>query len=402
MFFNNYQVFIYVVFFVLAYILVRRFIKLRITNNIFLAFASLIILLTVVKEHSLIVLSVLSLLVFLAGRVLQKRDIKGLLYFMVTLVIALFSIRNYPFVQDLLNACYLDFINKPILSVQKIGLSYILFRYVHWLVESYKKTIHQSDFLTFLSYIFFFPNFLAGPIDQYNNFHYWVGNQRFKYQRSLFFAGIMRVFMGAVKTFAIVPLVIDYATNYQLLMPHYSSGAMAVFISSIYYSAYIYFDFSGYSDIAIGTGYMMGIKTPENFNNPYISGSLREFWRRWHITFSLFLRKYVFKPFINLFNSIINPKRRLLVSIISYLSTFLVCGLWHGETFNFVVWGLWHGVGLSINKLWTVKVVDKSNFGNRLWYKGLSIAVTFIYVSVGWIFFHYDMEKLGLIFSLLV
>ncbi len=400
MFFNNYQIFIYISLFVIAFGLVRYFTKLRLVRNLVLSFANLIVLLFFVKEHSLIVISVLSLLVFVAGQLLQRRNLNWLLYFMVSLMIVLFSIRNYPYVQQLLEQSYFSFVNTPILSVQKVGLSYILFRYVHWLVESSKRTIHQSDFLTFLSYIFFFPTFLAGPIDQYNNFHYWLGNARFIYNRSLFFAGVMRAFIGAVKTLGVVPFVIDYATDYNLLLPYFSP-AMAVFVGALFYSLYIYFDFSGYSDIAIGTAYMLGIKIPENFNNPYFSDSLREFWRRWHITFSLFLRLYVFKPFINLYNRIINPRHRLLVSIISYLSTFLVCGLWHGETINFAWWGLWHGVGLSINKLWTVKVVEKSSFGSSFWYRMVSILVTFIYVSIGWIFFHYKANELGKIFELI-
>lgn len=402
MFFGSYQVFIYVLFFVLVYNLVKFTIKARLVKNLIVLFSSLIVLLTLVKEHSLIVLAVISLLIFLCGRLLQKRSLKSLLAFALTFLIVLFSIRNYPFVHGLLADSYLDFINKPILSVQKVGLSYILFRYVHWLVESYRKTIHRSDFLSFLSYIFFFPNFLAGPIDRYNNFHYWFGKNKFSYNKSLFFAGVMRVFIGAVKTFGVVPFLIDYATDYQLLLPHFSSPALAVFVSSMFYYLYLFFDFSGYSDIAIGTGYMFGIKTPENFNNPLISGSLREFWQRWHITFSLFLRWYVFKPFINLYNNLINPKYRLLVSIISYISTFLVCGLWHGETVNYVWWGLSHGIGLSISKAWSVKVAEKYGFKDKWWYRTLSWIVTFVFISLTWLLFHYKQEELLKILELVL
>lgn len=401
MFFNNYQVFIYVIFFVLLFGAIKWAVKARLVRNLILIFANLLILLLFVKEHSLIVISILSLLVFVCGRVLQKRDAKALLYFMLTLVIFLFSVRNYPYVQELFEGSFMSFVNAPILSVQKVGLSYILFRYVHWLIESGKRTIHGSDFFTFLNYIFFFPSFLAGPIDKYNNFHYWMGNTRFKYQRSLFFAGVMRVFIGGVKTLGIVPLVISYATDYQLLLPHFSP-TLAIFLSLVCYSLYIYFDFSGYSDIAIGTACMMGIKTPENFNNPYFSGSLREFWKRWHITFSEFLGLYVFRPFTQLYNSIINPKYRLFVTIISYLSTFLICGLWHGETINFAYWGLWHGVGLAINKAWSTKVVSQSSFGNKSWYKVVSVLLTFIYVTIGWVFFHYKVDELSQIFKLVL
>jgi D-alanyl-lipoteichoic acid acyltransferase DltB (MBOAT superfamily) len=152
-----------------------------------------------------------------------------------------------------------------------------------------------------------------------------------------------------------VPLIIHYATDYSVF-PVSIPPLMALFMSLICYSFYIYLDFSGYSDIAIGTAYLIGIKTPENFNNPYRSQNLSEFWKRWHITFSSFLQLYVFKPFIQLFNILLPSKHRLLITILSYLATFVICGLWHGATINFVYWGLWHGVGLSINKIWLIKM----------------------------------------------
>ncbi|MBN4051436.1 MBOAT family protein, partial [bacterium AH-315-M05] len=344
MIFDNYLIFIYIVSFVFVYNLAKLVVKSIIIRNIIIAGANLLILLTLVKEHSIIVIAILSLLVFLAGKYLQKRKSKSLLSFVLVVIISLFTIRNYPYIQDLLSEGFLSFLNAPILSVQKIGLSYILFRYVHWLAESYKRTIHDSNFATFINYILFFPSILAGPIDGYNNFHYWVKNKNVKYYRVLFFAGITRIFIGAFKTLGIVPFIIHYATDYTKLLPDFSP-LIAISISLLAYSAYIYLDFSGYSDIAIGTAYLIGIKTPENFNSPYLSQNLSEFWNRWHITFSMFLKMYVFHPFIFLYNKIFNAKYRLTVTILCYLSTFLICGLWHGDKINFVYWGLWHGVG---------------------------------------------------------
>jgi alginate O-acetyltransferase complex protein AlgI len=386
MFFNSYLTFIYIILFVLVYNLLKRFIKSRLVNNLLLIGFNLLILLSLVKEHSLIVMGIISLLVFLSGRSLQKRNHKPLLIAALILIIGLFVVRNYPYIQELLARSFLSCINAPILSVQKIGLSYILFRYIHWLVESYKKTIHQADFFSFLNYIFFFPSFLCGPIDQYNNFHYWLGNTNFKYHRSLFFAGITRIFIGCFKTLGIVPLIIEYATNYKTLVPHFSP-ILALSISLLSYSIYIYLDFSGYCDIAIGTAYLIGIKSPENFNSPYISYNIAEFWKRWHITFSMFLRRYVFKPFIVLYNKLFNPKRRLLVSVLGYLSTFLICGLWHGSTINFVYWGLWHGVGLSVNKAWNLQTSYQLS-------KYTGVLLTFLFVSVGWVFFNYSENQL--------
>ncbi len=401
MLFNSYLIFIYVSLFVLIYNIAKYFSSNRIIRNVIILGGNLFVLLTIVKEHSLIVLTVLSLLIFLVGKLLQKRDLKWLLSLSVSVGIILFSVRNYEFVQELLTKAKLAFLVSPVLSVQKIGLSYILFRNIHWLVESSKKSIHSSDFLTFLNYTFFFPSFLAGPIDRYNNFHYWIGNNRLTYQKSLFFAGVTRVFLGAFKTIGIVPLIIVYATDYTQFIADFPP-IIALLFSLLAYSAYIYLDFSGYSDIAIGTAYMIGIKTPENFNSPYIALNISDFWKRWHITFSSFLTMYVFKPIIKLLNSIINPKHRMVVSVLGYLLTFIICGLWHGSTINFFYWGLWHGLGLAIYKIWDVKLKPNQPFFHGLTYKGISMALTFFFVTVGWLFFHYNTEQIAKIVELVL
>lgn len=344
------------------------------------------------------VLGILSLLTYLSGKILQKKNSKPLLSISLIIVILLFCLRNYEYLQDAISNTFLAFINAPILSVQKIGLSYILFRFVHWLIESFRKNIEQTNFITFLNYVFFFPSILAGPIDTYKNYHYWLHKNNNNYQRELFFAGITRIFIGAIKTLAIVPLVIDYATDYSELMPEFGMTS-ALMISLFAYSVYIYFDFSGYCDIAIGTAYLLGIKTPENFNNPYVAENLSVFWKRWHITFSNFLKRYVFMPFIKLFNGIINPKHRLLVTILCYLTTFTVCGLWHGSTVNFVYWGLWHGAGLAVNKIYSLKVKPKISWSKSSVYRLGSIALTFVFVTIGWVFFHYNTTQLSTIFN---
>jgi alginate O-acetyltransferase complex protein AlgI len=401
MLFNNYTLFIYIIAFVVLYNSIKLVSKSIILRNIIILAGNLFILLTLVKEHTLIVIAILSLLVFLIGKILQNRNSKTLLSASITVIITLFSIRNYPYLQESLSNGLFSFLNAPILSVQKLGLSYILFRFVHYLVESFRNKIYNSNFITFLNYIFFFPSIIAGPIDTYNNFSFWVGNSRLKYHRSLFFAGITRIFFGAIKTIWIVPLIIQYATDYTTLTSFFSP-LLAIFISLLAYSAYIYLDFSGYSDIAIGSAYLVGIKSPENFNNPYISQNLSEFWKRWHITFSTFLKLYVFKPSIILYNRLINPRYRTLVTVLCYLTTFLICGLWHGDQINFLYWGLWHGVGLAINKIWSVKIKDKLTFSSSRAYSIISVFVTFMYVTIGWMFFNYNDEQLQTIYNLII
>ena len=400
MIFNNYIIFIYVLFFVIIYNLVKLFTKNLWVRNLLIFLGNFFILINIVKEHTLIVLAIFSLLVYFIGKILQNKDFKILLSSSLAIILLLFVIRNYPYIQNKLSSGIFSFINAPILSVQKLGLSYILFRFIHYLVESFRKKIRRSNFVTFLNYILFFPTFIAGPIDTYNNFSYWVEHDRKSYDWKLFFAGITRIFIGSIKVIGIVPLIIVYATDYTSFLPLFSVWG-ALILSLLTYSAYIYLDFSGYSDIAIGSAYLIGIKTPENFNNPYISQNLSEFWKRWHITFSSFLKIYVFKPFIHLFSSFINVKNRLLITILSYIVTFTICGLWHGSYINFVYWGLWHGVGLAINKIWMSKFKSKFGFCQSLGYKIVSILLTFIYVTIGWMFFHYSQNQLIEIFKLL-
>ena len=399
MLFSNYLLFIYIVSFVVIYTMARACTKSVLLRNGLIAIANVLLLLNLVKEHSIIVLAILSLIVYVLGRLLQTKNSKALLSFSLSLIVTLFIVRNYSAVQSMLSHTFLSFVNAPILSVQKLGLSYILFRFVHWLIESFKQKIQKPNFLTFINYILFFPSILAGPIDTYNNFQYWIGKSNTSYSRSLFFAGISRIFIGALKTLGLVPLIIHYATDYSVF-PVSIPPLMALFMSLICYSFYIYLDFSGYSDIAIGTAYLIGIKTPENFNNPYRSQNLSEFWKRWHITFSSFLQLYVFKPFIQLFNTFLHSKHRLLITILSYLATFVICGLWHGATINFVYWGLWHGVGLSINKIWLIKMKPHVAFSVSKTYHILSIVLTFLYISMGWLFFHYSSAQLVNIFKL--
>ncbi len=401
MLFDNYLIFIYILTVVLVYNGVKRITQNVLIRNLVILASNVLILLFFVKEHTIIVLAVFSIVVYGVGIALQKQASVFKLGLALAFVISLFIIRNYTLVQEIFIESFLSFLNVPILSVQKIGLSYMLFRYIHWLVESNKGTIHKPDFLSFVNYILFFPSVLAGPIDTFNNFRFWVGNSRFQYQKSLFFAGITRIFLGAFKTIGLVPLIIAYATDYKLLLADFPHIA-AVSLSLLAYSTYIFLDFSGYSDIAIGTAYMLGIKTPENFNSPYASQNLAEFWRRWHITFSLFLRMYVFKPSIRLYNRILGTKHKLPITVLCYLSTFVVCGLWHGSSLNFVYWGLWHGVGLALNKVWTTYISPNFSFQNSPVYQALSICITFLYVSFGWVFFHYNTAQLAEIAHLFI
>ena len=397
MLFSNYALFFEILLFVLLFLLCRWTLKKNWLDNLLLVGGNILILTQIVSPKSLFLLSLLALLAYGAGILLHRRKSGWVLALSLTLLLALFAVRNYPLVQSWLGNWWTDTFSKHFLSVEKLGLSYILFRMIHWLVESYKGTLRSRNPLTYLNYLFFFPTFMAGPIDTLNNFHYWLNTTHVRFNQRMLMAGVGRIFIGAVKALLIVPLIKPYAVDYEVFLPQLGPWG-AVVSAALLYSLYIYIDFSGYCDMAIGMAYMMGIRTPENFNNPYFSANISEFWKRWHITFSTFLRIYVFKPVVALLNRLPIAKYRMVVSVTAYMVTFFVCGLWHGSTLNFVIWGLWHGVGLSVYKLFTYGKPVKEATALR---KTLGICGTFVFVTIGWIFFNYPVDKLLIMFKLL-
>lgn len=381
--------FFYVVAFILIYNGVWFVSTSKLVLNLLLLLGSIIVLTTVSDIQSIGILLLVSSLVFFAGKFLSKskKNNNFYLFIFIAILILLFIIKNYRIVD-------LSLVNR-------VGLSYILFRLIHFLVDSNRKQIHEYDMLTFCNYIIFFPTFIAGPIDEYNNFNYWIKQKRDSYKVILVKAGIFRLMLGIVKKFFLVPLIINYSLDFSLFEGKFI-WQEGLLISLLLYSFYILFDFSGYSDIAIGTAYLIGIRTPENFNNPYLSPNLSVFWKRWHMTFSNFLFKYVFKPLATNLSQQFRKFPRLSITFVSYLLTFLICGLWHGNTINFVYWGMWHGFGLMLFKLWDIYVYKKHivNIKYALFqkiYKWGAIVITFLFVTAGWFFFNYLSQDIAMI-----
>jgi len=396
MLFQTSQLFFCILLFIALFVLCKWVFRKGWLNNVVLLLGNALILTNIVHPKSVLILLIVAVVCYGAGLLLYRKRRGWFLALVLVLLISLFAIRSYPLVWKWFGEFWTTSMKKPFFSVEKLGLSYILFRLIHWLVECRRGTLRTRNFLTYLNYLFFFPTFMAGPIDTLNNFHYWVQNTRVRYNARMLLAGVGRIFLGAVKTLLIVPLMLPYATDYHTLLPNMGIWG-AVLCAAILYSFYIYIDFSGYCDLAIGMAYMMGIRTPENFNNPYLSANIAEFWKRWHITFSTFLKIYVFKPLIALLNRFPIRKCRMLVSVIAYMLTFFVCGLWHGSTLNFVLWGLWHGLGLSVYKVFTFHHPIKATRTNRV----LGIVITFVFVTVGWIFFNYPEKELLTMINLL-
>lgn len=264
---------------------------------------------------------------------------------------------------------------QPLDIILPVGISFYTFQSISYVVDVYKRRIKPtSSWLDYLFFLSFFPALVAGPIVRADYFLPQIEkNERATVDNV--WGGLWLVIIGVVKK----ALIADYIAQYNDLVfndPTLYTGVQT-FMGVIGYTMQIYCDFSGYSDMAIGIALIMGFKLGLNFDSPYQSRNLTEFWRRWHISLSSWLRDYVYIPLGG------NRKGTFRTYLNNFL-TMLIGGLWHGAAWKFIFWGAMHGVGLAIHKACKpllVKIPD--NFITIF----LSWLVTFIYVSLLWVFF---------------
>lgn len=258
-----------------------------------------------------------------------------------------------------------------------IGISFYTFQTLSYTIDVYRGQVKANhNFINFATYVTMFPQLVAGPIVRYADINEQLENKDLSVDS--FVIGIERFIIGLAKkvlvanTFASIADSI-FALNIDQVSTFYA------WVGIIAYAFQIYFDFSGYSDMAIGLGRMFGFTFLENFNYPYISKSIREFWRRWHISLSTWFRDYLYIP---LGGSRLGERR----TYINLFIVFFVTGLWHGASWNFVFWGLFHGVFLVIERVGFDKVLK------GLW-SPVQHLYTLVVVLVGWVFFR--VETLG-------
>lgn len=293
------------------------------------------------------------------------------------------------------------------LDLNWLGFSYLAFRLIHTVRDRQSGILPEINLRDYLSYVFFFPTLIAGPIDRAERFLKDIQALETlpNFDAARFIEGSTRILIGLGKKFVIA----DSLAQGIALNPLNASQATETYglwLLVYGYAFRLFFDFSGYSDIAIGIGILFGIKAPENFDRPYLQTSITKFWQSWHMTLSSWARFYVFSP---LSRSLIRLKPKpstMLIVLVSQVATMLVIGLWHGVAWNFAVWGLWHGLGLWIHKQWTD---NTRSFYRDLQTKphllrladGLAWFVTFHFVVLGWIAFALPLEQALQVFALL-
>jgi len=257
-----------------------------------------------------------------------------------------------------------------------IGISFYIFESISYIADVYRgDTPPARNFVDFACFVSLFPHLIAGPVFRYKDLAGQFEGRTHSVDK--FAEGAVRFMQGFIKKVfiadSIAPLV---ATGFALENP----GTADAWLAVLAYTAQLYFDFSGYSDMAIGLGLMMGFRFVENFNQPYISQSITEFWRRWHMSLSAWLRDYLYIALGGNRHGTAQTYRNLFL-------TMLLGGLWHGANWTFALWGAWHGALLAIERALGVKVpqgAQPERFRVHRW------LLTFLFVTLGWVMFRAD------------
>ena len=306
-----------------------------------------------------------------------------LIAFLILLKTPTLSLRASIFFRTLTNR---PTDNALVTDLRWLGFSYIAFRLIHVLRDRQMGRLPELSLAEFGTYVVFFPTLAAGPIDRAERFAQDLRKDFALTQDETLLAG-QRLAIGLFKKFVIADILALIALNDALATQVRTTGWMWVIVYA--YAFQIYFDFSGYTDVAIGIGRLAGIKLPENFASPYAKPNLTQFWNSWHMTLTQWIRSYFFNPF----NRWIRGYRSIpawMMILIGQLVTMLIIGLWHGVTLNFIFWGLWHGLGIFLQNRWSDFAKTRFNTNDPRLQRALQmggVLLTFHFVALGWVFF---------------
>ena len=338
-------------------------------------------------EPWLVILTLFSILLNYTSGILIgiNREKKGLARFIfilsVILNLGLLGFFKYAgFIGETLNMV-MPFLNIPILEIAlPIGISFYTFQTMSYTIDVYKNTVKvQKNIITFGTYVSLFPQLIAGPIVRYEDvaeqlMHRKETLQGFTDGIKLFLIGLSKKVLLANEMGNLWDAVRESGTQ---------SGALGSWVGIIAYTFQIYFDFCGYSEMAMGLGKMFGFDFLKNFDYPYISKSITEFWRRWHISLGTWFREYVYIP-------LGGNRKGLYRQIINIAVVWFLTGLWHGASWNFILWGLYFGVLLMIEKLFMLKVLKKAP-------AIISHIYSIIIILFGWVLFYFEnLNEMGI------
>jgi D-alanyl-lipoteichoic acid acyltransferase DltB (MBOAT superfamily) len=270
-----------------------------------------------------------------------------------------------------------------------LAISFFTFQQISYLVDSYKEETKEYDFFNYALFVTFFPQLIAGPIVHHKEMMPQFSKTRNKVKNYRNIAmGLFIFSIGLFKKVVIADTFAIWAT--QGFDEATTLNLFEAWATSLSYTFQLYFDFSGYTDMAIGIALLFNIKLPINFNSPYKATDIQDFWRRWHITLSRFLKDYIYIP-------LGGNKKGEIRTYTNLMATFIIGGLWHGAGWTFIFWGFLHGLALVIHRVWS-----KLNFKLWTWFAWF---ITFNFINISWVFFRakeWDdaLKVLGGMFSL--
>jgi alginate O-acetyltransferase complex protein AlgI len=335
-------------------------------------------------RYAILVVILLTIYTYIFGFLIESNINKKLFHKIgiIGLIIVLVIFKYLGLLTNTLNGFFEFFGQLPVFNIEKIllplGLSYITFKYLSYLTDIYWGLISKGNFINFLLYGSFFTIFIAGPIERFEKFQPQVNILNI-YNFIFIEKGFERIVYGIFKKFVLA----DWLSYFISPILQDSNSNIELKIIAIFgFSLQIYFDFSAYSDIAIGSSLFFGIKITENFNYPYLQPNISQFWRNWHISLSNWIRDYLFFPLSRFSN------KKVWAFFAVPMIAMGICGIWHGASWNFLIWGFWHGAGISIYQIY--KITNKKNKTHKnlfFGYKIINIIITFLFVSFGWFFF---------------
>ncbi len=257
-----------------------------------------------------------------------------------------------------------------------IGISFFTFQALSYVIDVYRGECKvQRNILSLALYISFFPQLIAGPIVKYKDVNAQIEERDVTVEKLA--AGIRRFIYGLAKK-VLISNVLAHSVDMIFALPGEEITGILAWVAAIMYTFQIYYDFSGYSDMAIGLGKMFGFTFHENFNYPYMSLSVREFWQRWHISLSTWFREYVYIP-------LGGNRKGTVRTYINLGVVFLLTGFWHGASYNFIFWGLYHGMFSILERLGLSRFLER--------HRVVAFAYTFLAVHFGWILFRIESMR---------
>lgn len=379
MLFNSLEFLIFFPIVTLLYFLIPHNLKV-----IFLLIASSIFYMAFKVEYILILFFLITVDYFAAFLISKAKGKKRKIYLLLSIasnlgILFYFKYFNF-FFESLSSIMHFDF---PTLSILlPLGLSFHTFQAMSYTIEVYKrKQKPEKNFFHYALYVMFFPQLVAGPIERPQHLlHQFYEKHYFDYERVT--NGIKLIAWGFFKKIVIADRLALFVDPIYNNNPVAQSGISFIF-ATILFSYQIYCDFSGYSDIAVGTAKILGFRLINNFNSPYFANSPSDFWRRWHISLSSWLRDYVYIPLGG--NHV-----PIYIWPINILITFTLSGLWHGANWTFIIWGALHGVYIIVSNF-LGKLINAFSLGSVImkwkFTRLMQIALTFCLVSFAWIFF---------------